>query len=95
MLYPAVNDLGSDTQGGGKSSALADEVVATIRANGGTAVANYGVLPKFLRASIFSLRVISDSVEEGEKLVKTAIDNFGRIGELFLYCIHFILHIHR
>lgn len=38
-----MNDLGSDTQGGGKSSALADEVVATIRANGGTAVPNYGV----------------------------------------------------
>ncbi|KAL5482279.1 hypothetical protein EMCRGX_G022586 [Ephydatia muelleri] len=56
-----VNDLGGDTQGGGKSSVLADEVVATIRANGGTAVANY------------------DSVEEGDKVVKTAIDNFGRI----------------
>ena len=24
----------------------------------------------------------SDSVEEGDKLVKTAIDNFGRLGEL-------------
>lgn len=27
---------------------------------------------------------ITDSVEEGEKIVKTAIDNFGRIGEFNL-----------
>ena len=27
--------------------------------------------------------MISDSVEEGDKVVKTAIDNFGRIGEFY------------
>uniref|UniRef100_A0AAQ6AK25 Hydroxysteroid (17-beta) dehydrogenase 4 n=1 Tax=Amphiprion ocellaris TaxID=80972 RepID=A0AAQ6AK25_AMPOC len=37
-----VNDLGTDTKGGGKSSAAADKVVEEIRAKGGKAVANYG-----------------------------------------------------
>ncbi|XP_053726935.1 peroxisomal multifunctional enzyme type 2 isoform X1 [Synchiropus splendidus] len=36
-----VNDLGSDSKGGGKSSAAADKVVEEIRARGGKAVANY------------------------------------------------------
>ncbi|XP_008287375.1 peroxisomal multifunctional enzyme type 2 [Stegastes partitus] len=36
-----VNDLGTDTKGGGKSSAAADKVVEEIRAKGGKAVANY------------------------------------------------------
>uniref|UniRef100_A0AAQ5XBV0 Peroxisomal multifunctional enzyme type 2 n=1 Tax=Amphiprion ocellaris TaxID=80972 RepID=A0AAQ5XBV0_AMPOC len=56
-----VNDLGTDTKGGGKSSAAADKVVEEIRAKGGKAVANY------------------DSVEDGEKLIQTALDAFGRI----------------
>ena len=37
-----VNDLGGTWTGEGKSSKAADEVVSLIRANGGTAVANYG-----------------------------------------------------
>lgn len=37
-----VNDLGVDLTGQGKSSQPVDEVVATIRSNGGTAVPNYG-----------------------------------------------------
>jgi len=36
-----VNDLGVDVQGGGRSSAAADAVVAEIEAAGGTAIANY------------------------------------------------------
>ena len=39
-----VNDLGGSWQGEGQSSSAADEVVAAIRAYGGTAVANYGRL---------------------------------------------------
>ncbi|XP_049907689.1 peroxisomal multifunctional enzyme type 2 [Epinephelus moara] len=56
-----VNDLGTDTKGGGQSSAAADKVVEEIRAKGGKAVANY------------------DSVEDGEKLIQSALDAFGRI----------------
>ena len=40
-----MNDLGGTWTGEGKSSKAADEVVALIRANGGTAVANYGEIP--------------------------------------------------
>jgi len=59
-----VNDLGTSHTGTGATSAAADSVVNEIKANGGTAVANY------------------DSVEFGEKIIKTAIDNFGRIDVL-------------
>ena len=59
-----VNDLGGAATGGGKSSAAADAVVAQIKAEGGSAVANY------------------DSVEDGERIVQTAIDAFGRIDVL-------------
>ncbi|MCA9608056.1 MAG: SDR family NAD(P)-dependent oxidoreductase, partial [Myxococcales bacterium] len=56
-----VNDLGGSAHGEGKSSAMADEVVALIREGGGEAVANY------------------DSVEDGDKIVQTALDTWGRI----------------
>uniref|UniRef100_A0AAQ5ZW00 Hydroxysteroid (17-beta) dehydrogenase 4 n=1 Tax=Amphiprion ocellaris TaxID=80972 RepID=A0AAQ5ZW00_AMPOC len=65
-----VNDLGTDTKGGGKSSAAADKVVEEIRAKGGKAVANY------------------DSVEDGEKLIQTALDAFGRIGKCGLLSVN-------
>jgi len=59
-----VNDLGAAGDGAGSSSAPADDVVQEIKKQGGEAVANY------------------DSVatsEGGENIIKTAIDNFGRI----------------
>lgn len=59
-----VNDLGGTPDGTGKSTSAADEVVAEIKKKGGIAVANY------------------DSVATkagGENIVKTAIDNFGRL----------------
>ena len=59
-----VNDLGGGVDGTGDSATPADEVVNQIRANGGEAVANY------------------DSVSEmegGENIIKTALDNFGKL----------------
>lgn len=56
-----VNDLGGGRHGDGKSSQAADDVVAEIKKNGGTAVADY------------------NNVIEGEKIIQTALDNFGRI----------------
>ena len=59
-----VNDLGGGANGSGASMGPADEVVAEIKKLGGIAVANY------------------DSVatpEGAERLIKTAVDNFGRI----------------
>src|SRR5687768_4025824 len=59
-----VNDVGASVSGEGKDSGPAQKVVEEIKANGGTAVAN------------------TDSVAEWEsanRIVKTAIDSFGRI----------------
>ena len=59
-----VNDLGGAADGTGGGTSPADEVVQEIKKLGGEAVANY------------------DSVatpEGGENIIKTAIDNFGRI----------------
>ncbi len=59
-----VNDLGGAMDGTGSGATPAEEVVKEITEAGGTAVANY------------------DSVatpEGGEAIVKTAIDNFGKV----------------
>ncbi|CAK1364549.1 unnamed protein product [Cercospora beticola] len=58
-----VNDLGGsfNAKTNERSGAVADQVVAELRKNGYTAVANY------------------DPVQEGDKIIKAAIDNFGRI----------------
>jgi NAD(P)-dependent dehydrogenase (short-subunit alcohol dehydrogenase family) len=59
-----VNDVGASVSGEGKDAGPAQKVVDEIKAKGGTAVAN------------------SDSVAEWEaanRIVKTAIDSFGRI----------------
>jgi len=59
-----VNDLGGNVDGSGAGTAAADLVVQEIEKSGGTAVASY------------------DSVatpEGGEGIVRTALDNFGRV----------------
>ncbi|MBE0480289.1 MAG: SDR family NAD(P)-dependent oxidoreductase [Dehalococcoidia bacterium] len=59
-----VNDLGGGPDGAGSASSPADEVVAEIKSKGGEAVANY------------------DSVatpEGGERIIKSALDAFGRL----------------
>ncbi len=59
-----VNDLGAATDGSGVSRGPADEVVTEIKKDGGQAVASYA-----------SVAV----VEGAESIIKTAVDNFGRI----------------
>ena len=59
-----VNDLGGAVDGSGNSSSPADEVVDEIKAAGGDAVANYDSV---------------STMEGGENIVKTAIDNFGKL----------------
>jgi NAD(P)-dependent dehydrogenase (short-subunit alcohol dehydrogenase family) len=60
-----VNDLGGSRDGtGGGASAMADQVVAEIKAAGGDAAPDYhGV----------------DTTEGGEAIVKTALDAFGKV----------------
>src|SRR4030042_1067199 len=62
-----VNDLGVDYMGEGKSGEPADKVVETIKAAGGTAVANYSS--------------VADE-EAARGIIQTAVDNFGRIDVL-------------
>ena len=59
-----VNDLGTERDGSGASSSPADGVVAEIKERGGVAVANHDDVSK---------------VEGGENIIKTAVDNFGKI----------------
>jgi len=59
-----VNDLGGSVDGTGASSSPADEVVAEIKKKGGTAVANYDTVA---------------TAEGGERIIKTAVEKFGRL----------------
>ncbi len=59
-----VNDLGGASDGTGAGSAMADQVVEEIKAAGGNAAANYDSVA---------------TMEGGQNMVKTAIDNFGSI----------------
>ena len=76
-----VNDLGGGRDGSGKSAA-ADAVVQEIVQAGGIAVADYSKCTSF-DSLIYSVSLLPtpDSVEEGHKIVQTAIDHFGRIGK--------------
>ena len=59
-----VNDLGGSVDGVGSSTAAAQKVVDEIKAKGGKAVPNYESVT---------------SMQGAENIVKTAIDNFGRL----------------
>ena len=59
-----VNDIGGAVDGTGESKAPADEVVDAIKSAGGDAVANYDSVA---------------TMDGGENIVKTALDNFGRL----------------
>ena len=59
-----VNDFGGSAAGAGGEKGPADHVVDEITAAGGKAVANYDNVALF---------------ESGEKMVKQAVDNFGRL----------------
>ena len=59
-----VNDLGGAVDGTGDSATPADEVVNEIKAAGGEAAANYDSVT---------------TMDGGENIVKTALDNFGRL----------------
>ncbi len=59
-----VNDLGSAPDGSGDSKSPADEVVKEIKDKGGDAVANHDDVA---------------STEGGERIIKTALDTFGRL----------------
>lgn len=59
-----VNDLGGARDGSGSGSAMADQVVADIKAAGGEAVPNYDNVA---------------TVEGGESILKTALDAFDRV----------------
>jgi len=62
--HVVVNDPGVELNGTGGSSSPADQVVAEIKAFGGSAIANYDSVA---------------TIEGGERLINTAVDNFGTV----------------
>ena len=69
-----VNDLGGSLDGSGSSRSPADEVVEEIGKKGGTAVAVYDSVT---------------TMEGGERIIQTAVDNFGKLD--ILVCVAGIL----
>ncbi len=59
-----VNDLGCAVDGSGQDTMVADQVVAEIKASGGTAVANYDSVA---------------TMEGGQRIIQSALQHFGRI----------------
>ncbi|MCH7838385.1 MAG: SDR family NAD(P)-dependent oxidoreductase, partial [Chloroflexi bacterium] len=59
-----VDDPGVSVDGAGSDQSPADEVVTEIKANGGQAVACYESV---------------GTMEAGEKIIKTALDSFGKL----------------
>ena len=59
-----VNDLGGKSDGTGKSTSMADQVVDEIRAAGGEAAPNYDSVA---------------TPEGGESIIRTAVDTFGKV----------------
>ena len=59
-----VNDLGGTRDGSGGGTAMADQLADKIKAAGGQAVADYGNVTK---------------EEDANAMVKTAVDNFGKL----------------
>src|SRR5512134_159199 len=62
-----VNDLGGNVDGSGGAASVADEVVAAIKAAGGTAVANHDSVSDFAAA---------------ERIIGTAVKEFGAVDVL-------------
>jgi NAD(P)-dependent dehydrogenase (short-subunit alcohol dehydrogenase family) len=59
-----VNDPGVNVDGSSHDNGPAEQVVSEIKAKGGTAVANFDAV---------------GTMEAGERLIKTALDSFGRV----------------
>ena len=59
-----VNDTGCEIDGTGSSNQPANQVVSEIKSNGGNALANYADV---------------SLMENGEAIIKSAIDNFGHL----------------
>lgn len=76
-----VNDLGGSRSGDGSSSKAADTVVSEIRAKG-ILISIILITLKYILFKLFlGGKAVPnyDSVVDGDKLVKTALENYGRI----------------
>jgi NAD(P)-dependent dehydrogenase (short-subunit alcohol dehydrogenase family) len=75
-----VNDLGGGMDGSGAQTSVADEVVAAIRAAGGTAVANYDSVADFTAAE----RMVAQCVKEFGA-VDVLVNNAGILRDRMLW----------